>query len=79
MYYVYILTNEKNKELYYGYANDLERRLKEHNKNGKWKLVYYEAFISELDARERERKLKHYGQSRNHLKSRLKRSLKLQN
>jgi len=43
-------------------------------KNGKFN-IYYEAYTSKLDARERERKLKHYGQSRNHLKNRIKRSL----
>ncbi len=77
MYFVYLLKNEITNELYYGYTNDLERRLKERNLNAKWKLIYYEAFASDLDARERERKLKDYGQSRNHLKNRLKRSLQL--
>jgi len=77
MHYVYVLRNEKTKEFYYGYTNNLERRLNEHNINGKWKIIYYEAYLSELDARERERKLKHYGQSRNHLKKRFKRSLEL--
>ena len=76
MYYVYVLLNKNTKELYYGYTNDLKRRLNEHNiiKN-EWKLVYYEAYINESDARGRERKLKHYGQSRNYLKKRIKKSL----
>jgi putative endonuclease len=77
MHYVYILKNEDNKELYYGYTNNLERRFGEHNTDDKWKLIYYEAYLSELDARKREIKLKHYGQSRTRLKSRLKESLKL--
>ena len=76
MYFVYLLKNEENNEIYYGYTNNIERRLHEHiNKN--WKLIYYEAYISELDARDREKKLKHYGQARKHLKNRLKRSLQL--
>jgi putative endonuclease len=75
MHFVYVLINNKNKEIYYGYTNNIERRLEEHNKDGSWKLVYYEAYLEELDARDRERKLKYYGQSRNHLKNRLKRSL----
>lgn len=78
MHFVYVLKNGKTNELYYGYTNNLERRIKEHCANcanGKFKLIYYEAYTSKLDARERERKLKHYGQSRNHLKNRIKRSL----
>ncbi|MFH1577606.1 MAG: GIY-YIG nuclease family protein [Candidatus Omnitrophota bacterium] len=31
MYYVYALKNAKTQKLYYGYTNDLERRLKQHN------------------------------------------------
>jgi len=89
MYYVYVLKNEETKELYYGYTNNLKRRLKEHNPalisqrrplekiNAGWRLIYYEAYTSELDAREREKKLKHYGQSRKHLVNRIKRSLQL--
>jgi putative endonuclease len=77
MYFVYVLLNKKNKnsELYYGYTNNLERRFQEHNLNGQYELIYYEAYKNELDARERERKLKHYGQSREHLKKRIKRTL----
>ena len=79
MHYVYLLKNQLNHELYYGYTNNLERRLGEHNKHEKWKLVYYEAYLVEQDARERERHLKHYGQSRSHLKNRIERSLNVQN
>ena len=76
MYYVYLLKNAEMQELYYGYTNDLERRLKEHNTDHKWELIYYEAYRSESDARERERKLKYYGQTRTCLKNRLKESLR---
>ena len=79
MHYVYVLKNGKTEELYYGYTSDLDRRLKEHNKNDKWQLIYYEAYLSESDARERERKLKYYGQTRTHLKSRIKNSLQREN
>ena len=34
MYYIYLIQNKNNKSLYYGYRIDLQRRLKEHNKNG---------------------------------------------
>jgi len=75
MYYVYVLKNKINQELYFGYTNNLERRIKEHSQANK--LVYYEAYLSEKDARNREMKLKDYGQSRAHLKGRLKESLEL--
>ncbi len=77
MYYVYVLRNEENQELYYGYTNNLERRTTGHKKNTEWKLIYYEAYLSENDAREREQKLKQYGQSRTHLKNRFKESFKI--
>jgi len=77
MYFVYLIRNEENNEIYYGYTNNLERRLEKHNINGKWKLIYYEAYLSEKDAINREKKLKHYGQARSHLKNRLKESLHL--
>jgi putative endonuclease len=78
MYYVYLLRNNETGKLYYGFTDNLERRLKEHN-SGQWKLLYYEAYLSEIDARKRERKLKYYGQTRTHLKNRLKESLKQEN
>ena len=69
--------------IYIGSTNDLHKRLREHN-NGKsrstkryipWELVYYEAYISEVDAREREKKLKHHGKGLAELKKRIKNSL----
>ena len=75
MYYVYVIKYRKTRELYYGLTNNLKRRLREHSKEGYFKVIYYEAYSAEADARERERKLKNYGQSRTHLKKRLKRSL----
>ena len=74
MYWVYVLKNRKDGEPYYGYTNNLERRLKEHDVGKIWKFIGCEGYASELDARERERKLKYYGQARTHLKNRLKRS-----
>ncbi len=74
MYYVYIIKNNRDRTIYIGYTDNLERRIKEHKfKNPE--LVYYEAYKNELDARERERKLKHRGQSIRFLKDRIKRSL----
>ncbi len=66
MYYVYILKSLKNNKLYKAYTNDLRRRIREHNSgnsiftknNGPWELIYYEAFISEKDAKREELFLK---------------------
>jgi putative endonuclease len=81
MAYVYTIINELG-ELYIGSTVDLRKRIKEHNsgkstytKNHKWRLVYYEAYFSKADVRLREKKLKDFGQSVKHLKSRLKNSL----
>ena len=84
MYYVYLIQSKKNQKLYYGYTRDLRRRLIEHN-NGKnfstkpycpYRLIYYEAYASELDAKKREKQLKKFGQGIYRLKSRLTNSLK---
>ena len=75
MYYVYVLQKKSNRELYYGYTSNLERRIAEHNKDKEWDIVYYEAYGAEQDARTRELKLKDYGQSRNHLRKRIQNSL----
>ena len=72
MYYVYCIQNLGRNKFYYGYTADLVRRMKEHKQEDKkCELIYYEAYRSEIDARNRERKLKDYGQSRTHLKKRL--------
>ena len=81
MFYVYVLIDQEG-ELYFGSTNNLKRRFKEHNsekvdstKGRSWKLLYYEAYFSEQDARARESKLKQFGQSVKHLKNRLKHSI----
>jgi putative endonuclease len=66
MFYVYCLESVKYDELYFGYTNDLKRRFKEHNQKlnfstkryAPWKLIYYEACLSEDDAKRREKYLK---------------------
>jgi len=59
MYYVYILKSSKSGILYYGYTDNLKRRLEEHN-NGKskftkghlpWILVFYAAFADKQKAK----------------------------
>ncbi len=80
MYYVYVIKSGDKR--YIGYTNNLKRRIEEHNRGEnrstrgrKWELIYYEAYKSEDDARERERKLKQRGRSRQILYERIKRSL----
>jgi predicted GIY-YIG superfamily endonuclease len=73
MFYTYIIQDKINFNIYIGYSGDLRRRMKEHLKrNPNWVLVYYEAYLSEKDARQREQKLKYYGTSLSNLKRRMK-------
>jgi putative endonuclease len=74
MYYVYLLKDINTNEFYYGYTNNLERRINEHNKEKDKELIYYEAYKAESDARNRERQLKRYAQALTSLKRRLKES-----
>ncbi len=60
MYYVYILKINLD-EFYIGYTSDLKRRVEQHKRKRIAALIYYEAYILEKTARERERKLKYYG------------------
>jgi putative endonuclease len=78
MFYVYVLQNEKRDQIYIGYTEDLKRRYAEHQqlqRHTGWKLIYYEAFLSQKDAMQRERKLKSYGAALSGLKKRIARSL----
>ncbi|KKR79340.1 MAG: GIY-YIG catalytic domain protein [Microgenomates group bacterium GW2011_GWB1_40_9] len=74
MFYVYIIRNKGTGEIYIGYTDNLERRMKEH-KTKNPELIYYEAYKSKIDAQNRERKLKQRGQSIRWLKGRIKYSL----
>ena len=71
MYYVYILKRQENRKFYIGYTENLQRRLKQHQKEGGINLIYYEAYLSEKIARNRERKLKHYGSAWRALRKRI--------
>ena len=84
MFVVYLIQHSETKEIYIGKTNNLNRRLEEHNnggqtstirKNGKWILVYAEAYRDKSDADERERKLKHHGTAKHGLKRRISRSM----
>ncbi len=68
MYYVYILQSLKDRKYYIGYTKNLERRLQEHNRGktrsvkgkGPFKILYTEAYTTQLQAIHRERQIKKY-------------------
>ena len=79
MYYTYILQSKKDKKFYTGYTKNLKLRFEQHNKGlvkstilrKPFKLIYYEACLSQQDATHREKYLKtHLGKM--FLKNRLK-------
>ena len=83
MFYVYVLKSQVDDNLYYGFTNDLRRRLAEHN-DGKnrstkarkpFELRYYEAYFEETDARKREWSLKKDGKALAQLRRRISKSL----
>ena len=68
MFIVYILQNEITKRYYIGSTNNIKRRIEEHNRGqtsstrqrGKWKLVYYEEYKTNVESKRRERLIKSY-------------------
>ena len=76
-YHVYVIVNEKD-EIYIGYTSRIEKRLEGHN-NGDtkstrghlWQLVYFESYLSQTDAKTREKGLKHDGRARYQLYRRI--------
>lgn len=83
MYYFYVLKSKKDNELYFGYTNNLKQRFEEHNKERVTStknrrpliLPYYEAYLSEEDARNRERQIKRRAKSYISLKRRISGSI----
>jgi len=81
-FYVYTLLSLKDHKLYTGFTTNLKKRLQEHARGGvkstqnrlPLKLIHYEYFINEQDAKAREVFLKS-GFGRNQLKQALKRTL----
>ena len=85
MFYVYILKSLKDGQTYIGSSSNLKRRLNEHA-SGKVdstkprlpiRLIYYEAYLSEKDARHREHNLKLKSKAFAQLKKRLEHTFKL--
>jgi len=68
MYKVYILHSEKNKKYYIGHTNNIQDRIRRHNrklvnstKSGcPWKIIYTEDFDNKNDAYRREFQIKAY-------------------
>ncbi len=66
MFYVYVLQSEKDKNLYQGFTEDIEERLRKHNagdvpstrERRPLRLIFYEAFLEKEDALRRERYFK---------------------
>lgn len=83
MFYFYVLQSLTDKDLYFGYTNNLRRRVKEHNdgqviatrRRTPLRLVYYEAYRSEKDARTRELQIKRRAKAHIGLKRRIVNSL----
>ena len=84
MFYVYVLQDITTKFWYTGSTGDLRKRFAEHQRGksqwtkgrGPWRLIYYEACLTESDARAREIYLK-TGMGKRYLKNRIKRFLSL--
>ena len=85
LHYVYILKSCKKNWIYIGFSSDLSRRLQEHYLGKDYstrtylpvELVYYEAFCSVDDAKNREKCLKQHGNALRLLKKRVERSLNM--
>jgi len=85
MWIVYVLQHDITKELYFGCTNNLKKRLAFHNNakhagytkrnQGKWIVVYAEAYRDKHDAFVRESRLKQNGNTKRELKIRIKGSL----
>ena len=84
MYYVYLLHSKKDGKFYTGFTANLRRRLAEHSGGTTrstrsrlpLELLYYEAYMSQADAKGREYRLKTSQGARAALKRRLTNSLR---
>ena len=85
MFYVYVLQNINDPEDFYlGCTPDLKRRFDDHSsgkvystRNKKWRLVYYEAYVSKSFAFQRESALKNNARMKRFLMDRIKSSLEI--
>jgi putative endonuclease len=83
MHFVYLLQSKKDNDLYIGFTDNLEQRIKQHNSGSvpstklrkPFELVYFEGYKSEKDARYREQNLKLRSRAYAQLKKRIAKSL----
>ena len=83
MFFVYILFSLRDRKLYVGCTNNLEKRIQEHTSGSvistrerlPLKLIYYEAYLTRAEAERREKYLKG-GNGRAQLKIQLSETLK---
>ena len=84
MWVVYVIQHSVSKDIYIGVTGNLKRRIEEHNANknfstkrkqGKWIIVYAEAYRNKNDAYQREFRLKQRGRAKQELLKRIARSL----
>ena len=83
MHYVYLIRSVKHDVNYVGFTSNIPMRLKQHNAGDSeftkkylpWKLIYFEGYRSETDAKNRERSLKRHAQGLRRIKERLRDSL----
>jgi len=83
MFYMYILKSLEDDKLYIGSTNNLRKRVKKHNSGlnkstksrSPFKLIYYEAYTNEEDARHREHNLKLRARALKQLLKRIEKSL----
>lgn len=83
VYYVYVLMSEKDGNLYIGYTPNLKDRIHKHEsgyvtatkERRPLQLIYYESYLSRVDAKKREIYLKG-GSGHNQLKTQLEASFK---
>ena len=83
MFNVYILKSLKDGKLYIGYTNNLRRRIYEHNSlntkstksRAPFKLVYYEAYVDQDEAKHREENLKLRARALRQFTLRIKKSI----
>ena len=68
MFFVYVLQSQKDQKYYIGYTNNLDRRIRDHNRGksrsvknrGPFQLVLKEVFATRVDAIKREKQIKSY-------------------
>lgn len=82
-YYVYVLRSINAGRIYVGFTDNLILRLEKHNKKlvqstkpyAPYELIYFEGYNKISITKDRERKLKYYGQAYRRLKERIVDSL----